>query len=111
MLDKSKETKGYSVFKIYKNKLFWIFCALIPFVLVLAIVLLEMISKTINKVNILELVWVYFCGVAFICMITLLVRLIIYTVIDFKHSSTKGRIFLVILLLLSYEYHLLCGWF
>ncbi|MDD4403002.1 MAG: hypothetical protein PHI24_14435 [Desulfitobacteriaceae bacterium] len=99
-LNTKENTNKYSVFKVFKKRGFWIFALCLPFVLVTVAILLTLYTNLGEDIGFYKIIWMYFSGVAFICMITLLVNLIIYTVIDFKYSSSKGKFFWIILLLM-----------
>lgn len=85
-------------FKILANKKYWLIIFSISSVLVLLLTVMELIIG--NEVMIQEKLYMFISLVFCIFIITLLISLIRYTIRDFRESNNKGKLFIVILLIL-----------
>lgn len=87
------------VYRIFVNKVYWLLCLGIPLLLVVFDLVMKYIYHE-NDISLKEIILGYLSSVFGICILTLLICLIIDTVIDFKNDSIKGRIFMIILLVI-----------
>ncbi|QUH30054.1 hypothetical protein [Vallitalea guaymasensis] len=85
-------------FKILTKKKYWLIIFSISIVLVLLLTVMELIIG--NEVMIQEKLYMFISLVFCIFIITLLISLIRYTIRDFRESNRKGKLFIVILLIL-----------
>lgn len=85
-------------FKILAKKKYWLIITSISIVLVLLLTVMELIIG--NEVMIQEKLYMFISLVFCIFIITLLISLIRYTIRDFRESNRKGKLFIVILLIL-----------
>lgn len=85
-------------FKILAKKKYWLIITSISIVLVLLLAIMELIIG--NEVMIQEKLYMFISLVFCIFIITLLISLIRYTIRDFRESNRKGKLFIVILLIL-----------
>jgi len=88
----------YHEFKILAKKKYWLIITSISIVLVLLLTVMELIIG--NEVMIQEKLYMFISLVFCIFIITLLISLIRYTIRDFRESNRKGKLFIVILLIL-----------
>lgn len=93
-----KYYENYKLFNPYKNKIYWIIVITITFILVSA-TKISVLDTTQDDINLLKFIGLNLAIAIFISLIVLAIRVIIYIILDFIYSDTKGRLLLLILII------------
>lgn len=85
-------------YRIFYNKKFWIIITSISFFIQLILIVMNMILG--NNIIILQRFYLFFCLIFGILVFTFIICCIRFLIHDFKDSDIKGKVFIIILLIL-----------
>ncbi|GKX31626.1 hypothetical protein SH1V18_41060 [Vallitalea longa] len=85
-------------YRIFYNKNFWIIITSISFFIQLIFIVMNMILG--NDILILQTLYMFFCLIFGILVVTFIICCIRFLIHDFKDSNIKNKLFIIILLIL-----------